>query len=80
MTNKKKIYLFIFVFVLFTIDRISKILVLNEASFAFKPEKLEDDLPVEKVLKSKNRFASSKLKLEYFKNLINRSKELNEEI
>ena len=29
MTNKKKIYLFIFVFVLFTIDRISKILILK---------------------------------------------------
>jgi signal peptidase II len=29
MTNKKKIYLFIFVLVLFTIDRISKILVLK---------------------------------------------------
>ena len=52
----------------------------NANDAAFKPEKLEDDLPVEKVLKSKNRFASSKLKLEYFKNLINRSKELNEEI
>ena len=31
MTNKKKIYLFIFVLVLFTIDRISKILVLNNS-------------------------------------------------
>jgi signal peptidase II len=29
MTNKKKIYLFIFVLVLFTIDRISKILILK---------------------------------------------------
>ena len=29
MTNKKKIYLFIFVLVLFTIDRISKILILR---------------------------------------------------
>jgi signal peptidase II len=29
MTNKKKIYLFIFVIVFFTIDRISKILILN---------------------------------------------------
>ena len=29
MTNKKKIYLFIFVLVLFTIDRVSKILILN---------------------------------------------------
>jgi signal peptidase II len=29
MTNKKKIYLFIFAFVLFTIDRISKILILK---------------------------------------------------
>ena len=29
MTNKKKIYLFIFVFALFTIDRISKILILK---------------------------------------------------
>jgi signal peptidase II len=29
MTNKKKIYLFIFVIVLFTIDRISKILILK---------------------------------------------------
>jgi hypothetical protein len=47
---------------------------------AFKPEKLEDDLPVEKVLKTGNRFSSSKLRLEYFKNLINKSKELNEEI
>ena len=51
---------------------------MNKA--AFKPEKLEDDLPVEKVLKTGNRFSSSKLRLEYFKNLINKSKELNEEI
>ena len=29
MTNKKKIYLFVFSFVLFTIDRISKILILK---------------------------------------------------
>lgn len=29
MTNKKKIYLFIFVLVLFTIDRVSKILILK---------------------------------------------------
>ena len=29
MTNKKKIYLFIFILVLFTIDRISKILILK---------------------------------------------------
>jgi signal peptidase II len=29
MMNKKKIYLFIFIFVLFTIDRISKILILK---------------------------------------------------
>jgi signal peptidase II len=29
MTNKKKIYLFVFVFVLFTIDRILKILILK---------------------------------------------------
>ncbi len=29
MTNKKKIYLFIFVLVFFTIDRISKILILK---------------------------------------------------
>ena len=31
MTNKKKIYLFIFVLVLFTIDRISKILILKNS-------------------------------------------------
>ena len=31
MTNKKKIYLFIFVLVLFTIDRISKILILKHS-------------------------------------------------
>jgi hypothetical protein len=47
---------------------------------AFKPEKMEDDLPVEKVLKTGNKFSTSKLRLEYFKNLINRTKELNEEI
>jgi hypothetical protein len=47
---------------------------------AFKPEKLEDDLPIEKVIKNGNRFSSTKLRLEYFKNLINKSKELNEEI
>jgi len=29
MTNKKKIYLFIFVLVLFTIDRVSKVLILK---------------------------------------------------
>lgn len=47
---------------------------------AFKPEKLEDDLPVEKVIKSGNRLRTSKLRLEYFKNLLNNTKELNEEI
>jgi hypothetical protein len=47
---------------------------------AFKPEKLPDDLPVEKILKSKNGFNSKKLRLEYFKNLLNRTEELNEEI
>jgi len=31
MTNKKKIYLFIFILVLFTIDRISKILILKNS-------------------------------------------------
>lgn len=31
MTNKKKIYLFIFVLVIFTIDRISKILILKNS-------------------------------------------------
>ncbi len=31
MTNKKKIYLFIFVLVLFTIDRISKLLILKNS-------------------------------------------------
>ena len=31
MTNKKKIYLFIFAFVLFTIDRISKILIIKNS-------------------------------------------------
>jgi hypothetical protein len=47
---------------------------------AFKPEKLEDDLPVEKVLKTGNRVSKSKLRLEYFKNLLNSTKELNEKI
>jgi len=47
---------------------------------AFKPEKLEDDLPVEKVLKTGNRVSRSKLRLEYFKNLLNSTKELNEKI
>jgi hypothetical protein len=47
---------------------------------AFKPEKLEDDLPIEKVIKGGNRVNTKKLRLEYFKNLINKSKELNEEI
>ena len=32
MTNKKKIYLFVFVLVLFTIDKISKILILKNTS------------------------------------------------
>ena len=32
MTNKKKIYLFVFVLVLFTIDKISKILILKNSS------------------------------------------------
>jgi hypothetical protein len=52
--------------------------MFNQA--AFKPEKLEDDLPVEKVLKNGNKFSNTKLRLEYFKNLINKAKELNEKI
>lgn len=47
---------------------------------AFKPEKLEDDLPVEKMLNSRNRFSSKKMRLEYFKDLINRAKDIHEEI
>jgi len=47
---------------------------------AFKPEKLEDDLPVEKVLKNRGRFNKSKLRLEYFRNLLNSTEEPNEEI
>jgi len=47
---------------------------------AFKPEPLEDDLPIKEILKSNKVKKPSKLRLEYFKNLINRTKELNEEI
>ena len=47
---------------------------------AFKPEKLEDDLPVEKILNSRNKFSSKKMRLEYFKDLINRTKDIHEEI
>jgi hypothetical protein len=47
---------------------------------AFKPEKLEDDLPVEKMIKRGGKINSKALRLEYFKDLINRTKELNEEI
>lgn len=43
------------------------------------PEKLGDDLPVEKVLKG-GRMNPKKLRLEYFRNLLNNAKELNEEI
>ena len=47
---------------------------------AFKPEKLEDDLPVEKILNSRDKFSSKKMRLEYFKDLINRTKDIHEEI
>jgi hypothetical protein len=57
----------------------------NLNDMAFKPEKQEDDLPVLKVIKSKNRFnpktmKGSSLRLEYFRGILNKSKELNEEI
>jgi hypothetical protein len=57
----------------------------NLNDMAFKPEKQEDDLPVLKVIKSKNRFnpktmRGSSLRLEYFRGILNKSKELNEEI
>jgi hypothetical protein len=52
---------------------------------AFEPEKQEDDLPVLKVIKGRNRFnpqtmRGSSLRLEYFRGILNKSKELNEEI
>jgi hypothetical protein len=57
----------------------------NLNDMAFNPEKQEDDLPVLKVIKSKNRFnpktmRGSSLRLEYFRGILNKSKELNEEI
>ena len=47
---------------------------------AFKPEPQETDLPVLKVIKGKNRFNNKSMRLEYFRGLLNKSKELNEEI
>lgn len=52
--------------------------IANET--AFKPEPLEDDLPIKEILNSNKVKKPSKLRLEYFKNLINKVKELNEEI
>lgn len=52
----------------------------EDMNYAIKnPEKLADDLPVEKVLKG-GRINPKKLRLEYFRNLLNNAKELNEEI
>jgi len=52
----------------------------DDMNYSLKnPEKLGDDLPIEKVLKG-GRFDNKKLRLEYFKNLLNNAKELNEEI
>jgi len=57
----------------------------NLNDMAFKPEQQEPDLPVLKVIKGRNRFNPQKMKgsslrLEYFRGLLNKSKELNEEI
>jgi hypothetical protein len=57
----------------------------NLNDMAFEPEKQEDDLPVLKVIKGRNRFnpqtmRGSSLRLEYFRGILNKSKELNEEI
>ncbi len=52
----------------------------EDMNYAIKnPEKLADDLPVEKVLKG-GKVNPKKLRLEYFRNLLNNAKELNEEI
>ena len=52
----------------------------NLNDMAFKPEPQETDLPVLKVIKGKNRFNNKSMRLEYFRGLLNKSKELNEEI
>ena len=57
----------------------------NLNDMAFKPEQQEPDLPVLKIIKGRNRFnpktmKGSSMRLEYFRGLINKSKELNEEI
>jgi len=57
----------------------------NLNDMAFKPEQQEPDLPILKVIKGKNRFnpqkmRGSSLRVEYFRNLLNSTKELNEEI
>lgn len=52
----------------------------NLNDMAFKPEPQETDLPVLKVIKGKNKFNNKSMRLEYFRGLLNKSKELNEEI
>ena len=57
----------------------------NLNDMAFKPQEQETDLPVLKVIKGRNRFnpktmKGSSLRLEYFRGILNKSKELNEEI
>ena len=52
----------------------------DDMNFRLKNPDKPEVLPVENMLKKGGRFNSSKLRLEYFKNLLNNAKELNEEI